>query len=181
MFPFASRSPTILLTLLTPPYSLQGENASEGKMVQDECPELDDINFADLRTVAADGDGVFAPSQPEPEPEPGATSQQSDTALPSLTPSTEESGQNIQTNNPQVISDPVSTNPNHESAFSDSCEAAPASRYPQRPNKGVPKKQYEPDPKAKVKYPIVNYVSTRSVPESYAFAANQLSSVSLEM
>ena len=54
-----------------------------------------------------------------------------------------------------------------------------APRYPQRLNRGVPKKQYEPDPKAKTKYPINNYVSSHRLTESYAFTVNQLSTVSI--
>ena len=46
-------------------------------------------------------------------------------------------------------------------------------------NRGVPKKQYEPDPEAKTKYPINNYVSSHRLTESYAFTVNQLSTVSI--
>ena len=52
-------------------------------------------------------------------------------------------------------------------------------RYPQRLNRGVSKKQYEPDPKAKTKYPINNYVSSHKLTESYAFTVNQLSTFSI--
>ncbi|XP_028100140.1 uncharacterized protein LOC114299566 [Camellia sinensis] len=55
----------------------------------------------------------------------------------------------------------------------------PMSTYPQRSNKGVLKKQYEPDPKAKSKYPISNHVSSRRLSESCAFTVNQLSTVSI--
>ena len=54
-----------------------------------------------------------------------------------------------------------------------------APRFPQRLNRGVPKKQYEPDPEAKTKYPINNYVSSHRLTESYAFTINQLSTVSI--
>ena len=52
-------------------------------------------------------------------------------------------------------------------------------RYPQRLNRGVPKKQYEPDPKNKTKYPISNYISTHRLSELCAFTVNQLSNVSI--
>ena len=53
------------------------------------------------------------------------------------------------------------------------------SRYSQRSNKGVPKKQYEPDLKANVKYSINNYVSTHRFSNSYALTINQLYKVSI--
>ncbi|KAF2322161.1 hypothetical protein GH714_008033 [Hevea brasiliensis] len=65
--------------------------------------------------------------------------------LPVITPLTEKSTQNVQNAFHQVIS----------SSFSDESHETNASlenmnpRYSQRLNKGVPKKQYEPDPKAK--------------------------------
>jgi hypothetical protein len=52
-------------------------------------------------------------------------------------------------------------------------------RYSQRSNKGIPKKQYEPDLRVTVKYPINNYVSTHRLSESYALTLNQLSNVSI--
>jgi hypothetical protein len=55
----------------------------------------------------------------------------------------------------------------------------PAIRYSQRPNKGVKKKQYEPNIKTNVKYPISNYVSAHKLSESYALTINQLSKVSI--
>ena len=54
-----------------------------------------------------------------------------------------------------------------------------APRYQQRLNRGVKKKQYEPNPEAKTKYPINNYVSSHRLTESYAFTVNQLSTVSI--
>ena len=54
-----------------------------------------------------------------------------------------------------------------------------APRYPQRLNRGIPKKQYEPDFEAKTKYSINNYVSSHRLIESYAFTVNQLSTVSI--
>ena len=47
-------------------------------------------------------------------------------------------------------------------------------RYSQRSNNGVPKKQYEPDLKANVKYFINNYVSTHRLSDSYELTINQL-------
>jgi len=55
----------------------------------------------------------------------------------------------------------------------------PTPRYSQRPNKGVTKKQYEPDIKTNVKYHINNYVSFHGLLESYALIINQLSKVSI--
>ena len=55
----------------------------------------------------------------------------------------------------------------------------PTPRYSQRSNKGVSKKQYEPDIKTNVKYPINNYVSSHRLSESYALTINQLSKVSI--
>jgi hypothetical protein len=79
--------------------------------------------------------------------------------LPSPTPITEESAPN----------DQVHSNPNSSN-----------SRYPRdRPNRGIPKKHYEPDPKAKAKYPINNFVSTHKLSESLALTVNQLSTVSI--
>lgn len=52
-------------------------------------------------------------------------------------------------------------------------------RYPQRSNKGIPKKQYEPELKANTKYPISNYVSNHRLSESCALTVNQLSNVSI--
>ncbi|PRQ42655.1 putative RNA-directed DNA polymerase [Rosa chinensis] len=52
-------------------------------------------------------------------------------------------------------------------------------RYPQRSNKGIPRKQYEPDLRTKAKYPIANHVSTHRLSESYALTVNQLSTVAI--
>lgn len=46
-------------------------------------------------------------------------------------------------------------------------------------NRGVPPTRYEPDLKAKIKYPISNYVSSEKLSKSYAFYASQLSSISI--
>ncbi|PRQ41827.1 putative RNA-directed DNA polymerase [Rosa chinensis] len=52
-------------------------------------------------------------------------------------------------------------------------------RYPQRSNKGIPRKQYEPDLRTKAKYPIANHVTTHRLSESYALTVNQLSTVAI--
>ena len=52
-------------------------------------------------------------------------------------------------------------------------------RYPQRSNRGIPKRQYEPNPKSKIKYPISNYMSSHRLCESYALTVNQLSTISI--
>ena len=103
--------------------------------------------------------------------------------LPPSTPLTEESTQNIP---PQVSMNPMfgESNETYVPAENTSNETyVPAKniapRYPQRLNRGVPKKQYEPDPEAKTKYPINNYVSSHRLTESYAFTVNQLSIVSI--
>ena len=92
--------------------------------------------------------------------------------LPPSTPLTEESTQNVP---PQVSMNPVFGESNE--TYVPAKNTAP--RYPQRLNRGVPKKQYEPDPEAKTKYPINNYVSSHRLTKSYAFTVNQLSIVSI--
>ena len=52
-------------------------------------------------------------------------------------------------------------------------------RHPQRSNKGIPKKQYELDPRVNVKYLIRNNVFNHRLFESYALTINQLSIVSI--
>ena len=52
-------------------------------------------------------------------------------------------------------------------------------RYPSRINKGIPKRQYDPDLNTKAKYPINNFISTHRLSESYAYTVNQLSTVSI--
>ena len=52
-------------------------------------------------------------------------------------------------------------------------------RYPSRINRGIPKRQYDPDLNTKAKYPINNFISTHRLSESYAYIVNQLSTVSL--
>ena len=51
--------------------------------------------------------------------------------------------------------------------------------YASRINRGIPKKQYDPDLNTKAKYPINNFISTHHLSESYAFTINQLSTVSI--
>ena len=80
---------------------------------------------------------------------------------PIVTPSTEESSQNVQEDDaPQVI---LNT----------------PSQLPSRLNRGVPRKQYEPDLRTKAKYPISNYISSHRLSDSYALTVNQLSKVSI--
>ncbi|KAL4555898.1 hypothetical protein LXL04_038530 [Taraxacum kok-saghyz] len=55
----------------------------------------------------------------------------------------------------------------------------PAPRYPVRSNRGVPKKQYQPNLNAKSRYPIDNYVSHHRLASSHALAINNLSSTSI--
>jgi hypothetical protein len=92
--------------------------------------------------------------------------------LPTSIPSLEESTQNIL---PQITLNP-SIDESNEIHDSDRCIAP---KYSQRSNKGVPKKQYEPNPKAKIKYPISNHVSFHRLSRLYAFTVNQLSTVSI--
>ncbi|CAL8151232.1 unnamed protein product [Prunus armeniaca] len=51
-------------------------------------------------------------------------------------------------------------------------------QLPVRKNRGIPKIQYEADPKAKVKYPISNHVSTHRLSAPYAMLIKQLDSLS---
>ncbi|PRQ35290.1 putative RNA-directed DNA polymerase [Rosa chinensis] len=52
-------------------------------------------------------------------------------------------------------------------------------RKSQRVTKGIPKKQYEPDIKAKAKYPIANFMSNHRISGSHALVVDQLSIVSI--
>ena len=45
-------------------------------------------------------------------------------------------------------------------------------RYPSRINRGIPKRQYDPDLNTKAKYPINNFISTHRLSESYAYIVN---------
>lgn len=92
------------------------------------------------------------------------------TELPMLTPLTE-----IQNADPQVISNPISDNSHETNVTFDESFVSPehlAQTYPQRSNKGISKKQYEPAPKANVKYPINNFASTHKLSKSYALTIN---------
>ena len=51
------------------------------------------------------------------------------------------------------------------------------SRYPIKINKGIPKRQYNPDLCAKTKYPINIYISSHRLSRTHEFIVNQLSSV----
>ena len=73
--------------------------------------------------------------------------------LPLPTPLTEESTENV---SPQVTLNPIPNEFNEIPVLENNV----TNRYPQRLNRGVPKKQYEPDPKHKTKYPINNYIFT---------------------
>ena len=92
--------------------------------------------------------------------------------LPTSTPLTEGSTQDVF---PQVNLNPTLDEPNEFPVLAKDV----TNKYPQRSNRGVLKKQYEPDPKAKTRYPISNYVSPHRLFESYAFSVNQLSTVSI--
>jgi hypothetical protein len=50
---------------------------------------------------------------------------------------------------------------------------------PPRSTRGIPPVKYEPDPKAKVKYPISNYISSHKLSASYASYVCKLSSISI--
>jgi len=50
---------------------------------------------------------------------------------------------------------------------------------PPRSTRGIPPVKYEPDPKAKVKYPISNYISSHKWSASYASYVCKLSSISI--
>ena len=69
---------------------------------------------------------------------------------------------------PQVISNPLFNESNDLPISVESTDP----RYPQRLNRGVPRKQYEPDLKANTKYPISNYMSSHRLSESYALIVN---------
>ncbi|GJW81349.1 putative RNA-directed DNA polymerase [Tanacetum coccineum] len=83
--------------------------------------------------------------------------------------------------NPKVI-----TNPN-ASILQDATPGSilqetdnpPEPRYPARHNRGIPKKQYQPDLKAKAKYPIGDYVSSHLLARSHAFLVEELSTVTI--
>ena len=92
--------------------------------------------------------------------------------LPASTQLTEELSQNVLSLvNPNLILDETNEIP----VFVENTTI----KFPQRSNRGVLRKQYEPDPKTKTKYPISNYVCPHKLSESYAFSVNQLSIVSI--
>ncbi|KAK9924142.1 hypothetical protein M0R45_032529 [Rubus argutus] len=86
--------------------------------------------------------------------------------IPPSTSTTEEFAQN---DLPQV---PLNLN---ESSGLESVEP----RKSQRVTKGIPKKQYEPDVKAKAKYLVANFMSNHRLSESHALVVDQLSTVSI--
>lgn len=98
--------------------------------------------------------------------------------VPYSTPLLEESSRNvhIEINPSQEINCSNQNNPIIESSNPVGNDEP---RYPQRANKGIPRKQYVPDPRAKAKYPISNYVSTHKLSESYTLTVNQLSFVAI--
>ena len=50
---------------------------------------------------------------------------------------------------------------------------------PHRSTRGIPPTKYEPDPKARVRYPINNHVSSHKLSDSYASYVHNISSVSI--
>ncbi|KAM0955710.1 hypothetical protein ACFX2A_024564 [Malus domestica] len=52
-------------------------------------------------------------------------------------------------------------------------------QLPPRKSRGIPKQLYDPDPRAKVKYPIANHVSLHKLSTSCDAFVNQLSTVSI--
>lgn len=104
--------------------------------------------------------------------------------LPSLTPPSQKSTE-LEESIPQVTSNPIILHVTTEPSINDPGTVPIvtvenlAPRYPQRINKGVPKKQYEPDLKATTKYPINKYISDHRLSRSYALTVNQLPSVAI--
>ena len=143
--------------------SLQGESSNEENGGGDEFIELEEVN-EHFKHVVQQGCDQNHETKSEAPPIPSE--------LPPSTPLTKESTQNVP---PQVSMNPVFGESNETYVPAENT----APRYPQRLNRGVPKKQYEPDPEAKTKYPINNYVSSHRLTKSYAFTVNQLSTVSI--
>ena len=143
--------------------SLQGESSSEENGGGDEFIELEKVNEHFKHVVQQGCDHNH---------ETGSESPPIPSELPPSTSLTGESTQNVP---PQVSMNPVFGESNETYVPTENT----APRYPQRLNRGVPKKQYEPDPEAQTKYPINNYVSSHRLTESYAFTVNQLSTVSI--
>ena len=88
------------------------------------------------------------------------------------TPLTEESTENAC---PQVNQNYILDETNEIPAHVENI----TNEYPQRSNRRVPRKQYEPDPNTKTKYSMSNYMSSHRLSKSYAFSVNQLSIVSI--
>ena len=159
--------------------SLQGESSSEENGGGDEFIELENIQqesgggdeFIELEKVNEHFKHVVQQGC-DHNHETGSESPPIPSELPPSTPLTEESTQTVP---PQVSMNPVFGESNETYVLAENT----APRYPQRLNRGVPKKQYEPDPEAKTKYPINNYVSSHRLTESYAFTVNQLFTVSI--
>ena len=159
--------------------SLQGESSSEENGGGDEFIELENIQqesggddeFIELEKVNEHFKHVVQQGC-DHNHETGSESPPIPSELPPSTPLTEESTQNVP---PQVSMNPVFRESNETYVPAENT----ALRYPQRLNRGFPKKQYEPDPEAKTKYSINNYVSSHRLTESYSFTVNQLSTFSI--
>ena len=158
---------------------LQGGSSSEENGGGDEFIELENIQqescgddeFIELEKVNEHFKHVVQQGC-DHNHETGSESPPIPSKLPPSTPLTEESTQNVP---PQVSMNHVFRESNETYVPAENT----ALRYPQRLNRGFPKKQYEPDPKAKTKYSINNYVSSHRLTESYAFIVNQLSTFSI--
>jgi len=108
-----------------------------------------------------------------------ATSEQNQTnstVPPADTEHTDNISEQNQTDNPENMDSSIlqETEDAHEIPPDE-----PAPRYPVRSNRGVPKKQYQPNLNAKSRYPIGNYVSHHRLASSHALAVNNLSSTSI--
>ena len=92
--------------------------------------------------------------------------------LPSLSPS--------QDSTPQSVPDANESSDVHSEVNSFPLNSPTTEpRYPLRINRGIPKKQYDPDIHTKAKYPINNFISTHHLSESYVYTINQLSTISI--
>ncbi|XP_073110076.1 uncharacterized protein [Elaeis guineensis] len=164
--------------------SLQEENFSEESMLQegnrgDEFFELKKMNEKFGTSNPQNFDNISVIENEEVVPSEDKSQSPMAAELPMLIPLTDESTQNVQNSSPQVISSPISSSMSNEFLETNISLENFAPRYLQRSNKGVPKKQYEPDPKVNVKYPISIYVSTHRLSKSYALTVNQLSKISI--
>ncbi|PRQ42978.1 putative RNA-directed DNA polymerase [Rosa chinensis] len=91
-------------------------------------------------------------------------------------PSTIPSTPMLPEDDPEVINNPVFEF--HDNINSEpNTETEPSHKLPFRKNRGQPKAQYEPDPKAKAKYPISNYMSSHRLSKSYASFVFHLSAI----